>query len=76
MTDEIFGVHAGWMKVGPPGDPDGSRGYGWCVGILRRGRTAIWDCGHQHEDRGVALACSRFLIAALRGEARVGRHAR
>lgn len=45
--------------------------FGWWVGVLRRypfGRLPVWQCGHQHEDRGVALACSRGLLEAMKGE--------
>lgn len=40
--------------------------FGWWVGVLRKGSRAFWQCGHQHEDRGVALNCSRALVCVLK----------
>lgn len=44
--------------------------FGWWVGVLRRPpfEDPVWECGHQHEDRGVALGCSRGLVEAMKGE--------
>ena len=55
-----YRIDAGYHHATFPG------GFGWWIGVLRRGRTPIWQCGHQHENRSVALTCVEHLIRALR----------
>lgn len=54
-------IHAGATHVKLRG------GFGWWIGVLRDGKVAVTDCGHQHEDRGVALKCSNGIVDGING---------
>lgn len=42
--------------------------FGWWIGVLRRDRSDLWECGHQHSERGEARDCAEVVLDVTNGK--------